>query len=75
VNDVKGVGIMAKNEVVLLHPDWCKGCGICVELCPVNVLALENEKVVIKDGAKCIGCDICELICPDFVIKVVKADA
>ncbi|MGM0437704.1 MAG: 4Fe-4S binding protein, partial [Bacillota bacterium] len=30
---------MAKGEKVKLrHPDWCKRCGICVSVCPTDVL-------------------------------------
>ncbi|HOK63198.1 MAG TPA: 4Fe-4S binding protein [Soehngenia sp.] len=47
---------------------WCKGCGICVFVCPKQVLAVENEKVVIKDVDKCIKCGQCEYHCPDYAI-------
>jgi 2-oxoglutarate ferredoxin oxidoreductase subunit delta len=26
--------------------DWCKGCGICVELCPKKVLELDDKDKV-----------------------------
>lgn len=49
---------------------WCKGCGICVEFCPKNVLELKDEKVNIKDLDSCIQCGQCELRCPDFAIHL-----
>ena len=48
--------------------EWCKGCGICVEFCPTNVLELKDGKVNIKDLDTCIKCGLCELRCPDFAI-------
>ena len=48
--------------------DWCKGCGICVEFCPKNVLEMKDGKVYIKDLESCIQCGQCELRCPDFAI-------
>lgn len=48
--------------------DWCKGCGICVEFCPKNVLEMKDGKVDIKDLESCIQCGQCELRCPDFAI-------
>ena len=48
--------------------DWCKGCGICVEFCPKNVLEMKAGKVNIKDLDSCIQCGPCELRCPDFAI-------
>ena len=64
---------MAKGEKVKLkNPDWCKRCGICVSVCPTDVLKLGQDRVEIADIDSCIGCENCELSCPDFVLKVVK---
>jgi len=64
---------LAKGEKVKLrHPDWCKVCGICVSVCPTDVLELGQDRVEIADIDSCIGCENCELSCPDFVLKVVK---
>ena len=56
----------------------CKGCGLCIEACPVKVLGLDDKIVnskgyhpvseVLKD--RCIGCGNCALMCPDCVITV-----
>ena len=52
----------------------CKGCGICVEYCPTNVLALDEiGKVYIKNPSECIYCGRCEIRCPDFAI-ILKDD-
>lgn len=51
-----------------LHKEWCKGCGICVEFCPKDVLELKGGKINIKDLESCIKCGQCELRCPDFAI-------
>ncbi|QJB57499.1 4Fe-4S binding protein [Pseudodesulfovibrio sp. zrk46] len=66
---------MAKKErgksSVTVYPDWCKGCGICVEFCPANVLELsEHGKAVVAREDDCIRCGFCELHCPDFAIIV-----
>jgi len=50
---------------------WCKGCVICVDMCPHDVLVMENGIVKVDDIEKCTACNICELHCPDFAIVVI----
>ncbi|SES69249.1 2-oxoglutarate ferredoxin oxidoreductase subunit delta [Natronincola peptidivorans] len=56
------------NKQIKIIETWCKGCGICVEFCPVNVLKLIDDKITITDKDKCIRCGLCELRCPDYAI-------
>ena len=60
---------------VAICPERCKGCGYCVEFCPLGVLAMSarfNAKGYhfpeIVNGADCSGCDLCGMYCPDFAI-------
>ena len=41
----------------------CKGCGLCVEKCPVGALSLHNGMVE-WDSTKCVQCDSCIKLCP-----------
>ena len=58
--------------------DYCKGCGLCVDVCPKGVLCLAPDKINKKghhpvEAAKpdqCIGCGSCAIMCPDSIIKV-----
>lgn len=50
---------------------WCKGCDICVRVCPEACLRLDDRAVVeVADAAACTGCRLCEWLCPDFAITV-----
>lgn len=57
-------------------PSLCKGCGICVEKCPVKCISFSTEigffgnPVPQVDTAKCINCQNCSVFCPDTAIKV-----
>lgn len=51
---------------------WCKACGICMQLCPRDVLGEEEvtKKVILIAPDKCNGCGLCELACPDYVFTI-----
>ncbi len=68
--------IPKENEKVKITivPKFCKGCDICVRLCPKSVLGMEMFKVKVVDIDKCIICGQCELRCPDFAIFVEKKE-
>lgn len=53
----------------------CKGCGICVDFCPTEVLAMNGNLVCVVNLDKCTGCQFCDLRCPDFAIQVFPREA
>jgi 2-oxoglutarate ferredoxin oxidoreductase subunit delta len=65
---------------VVVNTDRCKGCALCVQACPNNVLVLSKKKVNIHgysfveplSGQECIGCKSCAIVCPDACISVYK---
>ena len=64
--------------MIEVKEDWCKGCNICIERCPVDALE-ESDKLnrrgvrppQLKKENDCNCCRLCELICPDFAITVI----
>jgi 2-oxoglutarate ferredoxin oxidoreductase subunit delta len=58
-----------KQKKPVITRQWCKGCGICVEFCPEDALAMdEMEKADLAYPEKCNGCGMCELRCPELAI-------
>ncbi len=70
---------MAKG-LVIIDEDRCKGCSLCVNACPKQVLQLADDRFNAKgyrpvyraNPGACIGCATCATICPDVVFTVYR---
>ncbi len=52
---------------------WCKGCDICVKMCPERCLRLDGRQIVeLARPDACTACRLCEWLCPDFAIRVLR---
>jgi len=61
---------LADTELEIIDA-WCKGCDICVKMCPERCLVLNSELIVeLTDADACTGCRLCEWLCPDFAIVI-----
>lgn len=65
--------------IVEVDTEKCKGCGLCVEVCPKEVLVIGHDVnsmgwlyAETRNPDLCTGCKQCALICPDAVIKITK---
>lgn len=54
-----------KNHPVVSISESCDACGMCVDECPRNVLAVRGKKVEVVDGKlpDCSMCKLCEKAC------------
>ena len=67
----------------MIHIDekLCKGCDICISICPTNVFETSNKlnekgyiiPIPVRED-KCIKCRLCEIICPDFAIHILDGE-
>jgi 2-oxoglutarate ferredoxin oxidoreductase subunit delta len=62
---------------VIIDRDRCKGCDLCVVVCPPKVLEMSTDfnrlgyrYPILHDG--CTGCTNCYKICPDIVFTVYR---
>ncbi len=60
-----------------VNPAYCKGCLICVEVCPTHAIractAINAKGYLLpeeEEMRRCTGCRLCETVCPDFAIAI-----
>lgn len=70
--------IHTTNYLPALEVEKCKGCGRCVQVCPVAAMSLVSANDPRKPKRKlarlaeelCLGCGLCARECPDGVIAL-----
>ena len=79
ISCAKAVAPKTNRGEVYINRDRCKGCGFCVEFCPVKVLAMDKainrlgyHPPLLSNPLACTGCDLCGWYCPDFAIHGVR---
>lgn len=55
---------------VTVDNDKCIGCGECVDICPVGVYELQDEKTAPINAEECVGCESCIEVCEQEAISV-----
>lgn len=74
---------MAKIKgAIVVDQECCKGCDLCVQACPTNVIKLHEEVnakgfhyAYPENHDACTGCMNCALVCPDVCITVYRYKA
>ena len=65
---------------IVVDDTYCKGCGLCVDACPLSIIELDAERINAKgyhpaslvEPDKCTGCASCATMCPDVAITVYR---
>jgi 2-oxoglutarate ferredoxin oxidoreductase subunit delta len=70
-----------KFKVTILRR-YCKGCGLCVEVCAEGRLYIDPQpdkrgvqSAAVSADADCTGCLRCATICPDAAIEIYRVAA
>lgn len=64
---------------VVVQEEYCKSCGLCINICPKKILAIGDKPnakgyyyVTVTDAEQCIGCTLCGSVCPDLALEIYK---
>ena len=69
---------MAVKGKIVVDTEKCKGCEICIPVCPTKVIEMVNEvngkgyRFMQQVREECTGCTNCAVVCPDGVITVYR---
>ncbi len=55
---------------VEIDRDKCDGCGVCVEICPMDVLRLDEDGKAYVKYEECWYCGSCMLECPKKAVTL-----
>ncbi len=55
---------MTSAMSVEINMEQCNGCGICVEICPLDCLRMDENEIAYMKYDECWYCGSCTLDCP-----------
>ena len=59
-------------DLIEINRERCTRCGLCVDVCPANVINMGNEGPE-STGQSCIVCGHCVAVCPQGALDNIKA--
>lgn len=57
---------------IIIDYEKCEGadCAECVDICPMEVLVIEGDKVVKRNIEECSLCEVCMDVCPHEAVVI-----
>lgn len=61
-------------EKVIVIEDRCSLCGLCLTLCPLNILVKDSDTIRTVDPGRCYYCGHCKAACPENALSFPEQD-
>ena len=80
---IRGIGTsrnLAMTGKIVIDTERCKGCGLCITVCPKNSIVISkesNQSGYFPAEAKnidCTGCTKCAIVCPEGIIEIYREE-
>ncbi len=78
--EVMGVPRTKGCITITIDEELCKGCGLCVAVCPRESMVFAEwantrgfHPACVPDPETCTGCAQCALMCPDACITITRS--
>ena len=65
------VGESQAKTVAVIDEDWCIGCTLCIQACPVDAIMGASKHMHTVIAEECTGCGLCVEPCPADCIHMV----
>ena len=61
----------ANDSIIEIDMDRCNRCGICVDMCPMDVLRMGSQgSPFMRYPDDCWYCDVCVFVCPRQALEI-----
>jgi len=65
------------NKIAVVDEQKCTACRICVRLCPVEAITIEergDNRMAVIDENGCYDCKLCFTRCPEYAVTMVERE-
>jgi len=68
-------GVEKPLAAALIDEQWCIGCTLCIQACPVDVIVGAPKRMHTVLLERCTGCELCVAPCPVDCIEMIPRTA
>ncbi len=70
LKELKFAGVIMVTIKIVHEKCDGAGCGECADVCSMDILVIDEEKITIKNPDECSLCEVCIDVCPNEAIII-----